>query len=174
MPMTPCGPMIYHMWLFDSKKFDPATDLPDWTGKVAIVTGGNYRIGYGSVGHLARGGARVYIGARSEARAKAAIVRLHAETGLTEVKVEWFHLDLSAPKTVKAVAAAVMERRAGWISSSVSRSNPSSDPLSDPLISTSSSDVSSSFIHDCFTAQHPTPPSISSSQCLSGSSSGWM
>ncbi|KAI0360523.1 NAD-P-binding protein [Trametes cingulata] len=86
-------------------KFDPAKDLQDLTGKVAIVTGGNSGIGFATVQLLARHGAKVYIGARSEERAKAAIERLRAE-GLEPGKgeVEWLELDLGDPRKAKQSA----------------------------------------------------------------------
>ncbi|KAF7977340.1 hypothetical protein HWV62_4129 [Athelia sp. TMB] len=54
-------------------------DLPDLTGCVAIVTGGNTGIGYYTVQRLAKHGAKVYMGARNEEKAKAAIEKLRAE-----------------------------------------------------------------------------------------------
>ncbi|EIW55471.1 NAD-P-binding protein [Trametes versicolor FP-101664 SS1] len=99
--------------LFSSRapKFDPAKDLADLTGKVAIVTGGNSGIGYATVQHLARQGAKVYIGARSEERAKAAIERLRAE-GLQprNGELEWLELDLSDPRKAKASAEAFLAK----------------------------------------------------------------
>jgi hypothetical protein len=39
-----------------SEKFDPSTGLPHLTGKVMVVTGG---VGYSTIEHLARRGAKV-------------------------------------------------------------------------------------------------------------------
>ncbi|KAF8833682.1 hypothetical protein BDN67DRAFT_916467, partial [Paxillus ammoniavirescens] len=55
------------MGLF-SKSFNPLTDLPDLSGKVIIVTGGNAGIGYATVKHLARKGATVYMAARNKSK----------------------------------------------------------------------------------------------------------
>ncbi|KAL6304124.1 NAD-P-binding protein [Sparassis latifolia] len=66
------------MGFFLSKGFDPK-DLPDLAGKVILVTGGNSGIGYAALQHLARRGAKVYMGARNPDRAKAAIERMQAE-----------------------------------------------------------------------------------------------
>ncbi|KAL1939523.1 hypothetical protein VTO73DRAFT_9834 [Trametes versicolor] len=92
-------------------KFDPTKDLADLTGKVVIVTGGNSGIGYTTVQNLARHGAKVYIGARSEERAKAAIERLRAE-GLEpgNGELEWLELDLSDPRKVKESAEAFLRK----------------------------------------------------------------
>ncbi|TFY67546.1 hypothetical protein EVJ58_g1568 [Rhodofomes roseus] len=60
------------MGLF-SKSFDPETDLPDLSGNVIIVTGGNSGVGCAAIQYLARRGAKVYMAARNEEKAKAAI-----------------------------------------------------------------------------------------------------
>ncbi|OSD08182.1 NAD-P-binding protein [Trametes coccinea BRFM310] len=96
-----------------SKKpqFDPSKDIPDLTGKVAIVTGGNAGLGYATVQHLVRHGAKVYIGARSEERAKAAIERLRAE-GLQpgNGELEWLEVNLSDPAKAKQAAEAFLQK----------------------------------------------------------------
>ncbi|KAK0480915.1 hypothetical protein IW261DRAFT_1475263, partial [Armillaria novae-zelandiae] len=46
----------------------PAFDVVDLKGKVVIVTGENSGIGYWTVRHLARAGAKVYMAARNETR----------------------------------------------------------------------------------------------------------
>ncbi|KAI0339170.1 NAD-P-binding protein [Trametopsis cervina] len=86
-----------------SAGFNPEKDLPDLTGKVVIVTGGNAGIGFTTIQHLARKGAKVYMGARSESKAKAAIERLSAE-GLGSGEVRHLSLDLSDPRLAKAAA----------------------------------------------------------------------
>jgi NAD(P)-dependent dehydrogenase (short-subunit alcohol dehydrogenase family) len=52
--------------------------VPDLSGKVMIVTGGNNGIGYQTVIHLVRAGAKVYMGARTESKARAAIKEIEA------------------------------------------------------------------------------------------------
>ncbi|KAI0635316.1 NAD-P-binding protein [Trametes polyzona] len=98
-------------FLSSQPKFDPSRDLADLTGKVAIVTGGNSGIGLATVQHLARHGAKVYIGARSEERAKAAIERLRTE-GLQpgNGELEWLDLDLSDPRKAKQSAEAFLAK----------------------------------------------------------------
>ncbi|KAM7188791.1 putative dehydrogenase [Rhypophila sp. PSN 637] len=53
-------------------RFHPDS-LPDLTGKVFIVTGGNSGIGYHTVSHLAAHGAHVYLAARSLSKGNSAI-----------------------------------------------------------------------------------------------------
>ncbi|KDQ21145.1 hypothetical protein BOTBODRAFT_149902 [Botryobasidium botryosum FD-172 SS1] len=84
-------------------KFDPATDIPDLSGKVALVTGGNSGIGYHTVLQLARHGATVYLAARNETRAQEAIEKLKAE-GLGTGSVQWLKLDLGTAKGAKGAA----------------------------------------------------------------------
>ncbi|KAN0082541.1 hypothetical protein V8E55_008336 [Tylopilus felleus] len=92
------------MGLF-SKSFDPITDLPDLSGKVIIVTGGNAGIGYATVKHLARKGAKVYMAARNKVRAEEAIAKLKQEgLGPGNGEVIWLALDLADPRNAKTTA----------------------------------------------------------------------
>ncbi|KAL0569739.1 hypothetical protein V5O48_012215, partial [Marasmius crinis-equi] len=85
--------------------FNLQTDLVDLKGKVAIVTGGNRGIGYGTVQHLARAGAKVYLAARDEKKANDAIAQLNKEgfqPGNGEVV--WLKLNLTDPREAKKAA----------------------------------------------------------------------
>ncbi|KAK0228543.1 NAD(P)-binding protein [Armillaria fumosa] len=86
--------------------FDPSKELPDLDGKVAIVTGGNTGIGFSTVKHLARRGAKVYIAGRNPTKVADAIERLKAE-GITG-KVEYLHLDLLDPHSASEAARAFL------------------------------------------------------------------
>ncbi|KAH9931958.1 NAD-P-binding protein [Fomitopsis serialis] len=92
------------MGLF-STSWNPCTDLPDLDGKVAIVTGGNSGVGYATVQHLARHGAKVYMAARNEERARSAIKRLHdAGLGPGNGEIVWLPLDYSNPRNAQKAA----------------------------------------------------------------------
>lgn len=56
-----------------------AHDIPDLTGRTAVVTGANSGLGYVTARELARKGARVVLACRSEARGRAAVDRVLAE-----------------------------------------------------------------------------------------------
>ncbi|KAF7983220.1 hypothetical protein HWV62_23504 [Athelia sp. TMB] len=86
-------------------------DIPDLTGCVAIVTGGNSGIGYQTVKQLVQHGAKVYMGARSESKANAAIQRLHDEgLGDRAGEIVWLDLDLTYPSKAKAAAQYILSR----------------------------------------------------------------
>lgn len=76
--------------------YTPATDIPDLKDKVVLVTGANIGCVYETVKELVRHGAKVYMGARNEARARDAIARLQAQGVLegTKGQVVWLSLDL--------------------------------------------------------------------------------
>ncbi|TRM63797.1 hypothetical protein BD626DRAFT_456172 [Schizophyllum amplum] len=77
-------------------------DVPDLSGKVIIVTGGNSGIGKETVKALLQQNARVYIGARSAERASKAIKELKDMTGK---EASFLDIDLEDLKSVKAAAA---------------------------------------------------------------------
>lgn len=76
-----------------------------------VLRGNSSGIGYATVQILARHGAKVYIGARSEERAKAAIERLRTE-GLQpgNGELEWLELDLSDPRKTKQSAEVFLSK----------------------------------------------------------------
>ncbi|AEW93928.1 MULTISPECIES: oxidoreductase [Streptomycetaceae] len=80
-----------------------ADDIPDQTGRTAVITGGNGGIGYHTALALARHGARVLLACRNEARGKAAAERIGAAAPGS--RVAYRHLDLADLSTVRAFAA---------------------------------------------------------------------
>ncbi|KAK7034767.1 short-chain alcohol dehydrogenase [Paramarasmius palmivorus] len=86
-----------------SESFPPKSkfkveDIPDLTGKVIIVTGGNGGIGYETVKALLPKNAKVYMASRSKARAEEAIARLKEETGK---EANFLELDLADLDSVR-------------------------------------------------------------------------
>jgi NAD(P)-dependent dehydrogenase (short-subunit alcohol dehydrogenase family) len=80
-----------------------AHDIPDQSGRVAVVTGANSGIGYATARELARKGAQVVLACRSEARGTAAGVRLVGE--VPGAQVELRRLDLGDLGSVREFAA---------------------------------------------------------------------
>ncbi|KAK9459160.1 uncharacterized protein V1516DRAFT_559670 [Lipomyces oligophaga] len=68
-------------------------DIPDLSGKIAIVTGGNSGLGEVIARELARKNAKVYIAARSQARVTAAIARIKQAIG-TDENLHYLETDL--------------------------------------------------------------------------------
>ena len=89
-----------------------AADIPNQTGKTALVTGANSGIGFHTALELARAGARVVVAVRDEARGKAAIRRLQAE--VPDADLHLGLLDLADLGSVHRFAAQVMEVPALW------------------------------------------------------------
>ncbi|KZV85086.1 NAD(P)-binding protein [Exidia glandulosa HHB12029] len=82
-------------------------DMPDLTGRVYIVTGGNAGIGKECVKALLGKGGKVYMGARSEAKAQAAIKELEQATGRAAI---FLKLDLADFASIKQAAAEFMAK----------------------------------------------------------------
>ncbi|KAL1747096.1 hypothetical protein HDZ31DRAFT_72431 [Schizophyllum fasciatum] len=76
-------------------------DIPDLTGKVALVTGGNTGIGKETVRALLEHNATVYLAARSPDKGQAAIAQLKQDTGK---EARYLKLDLADLHAIKAAA----------------------------------------------------------------------
>ncbi|MFE2552855.1 oxidoreductase [Streptomyces sp. NPDC059355] len=79
-----------------------AENIPDQSGRTAVVTGANSGIGYVAARELARRGADVVLACRSSARGRAAVVRLRSEVPGAEV--EFIPLDLADLASVREFA----------------------------------------------------------------------
>jgi NAD(P)-dependent dehydrogenase (short-subunit alcohol dehydrogenase family) len=79
-----------------------AADIPDLTGRVAVVTGANSGLGWQTALELARHGAAVTMACRDEGRGTQAVDRLRAEVPGADVALRL--LDLSALDSVRTFA----------------------------------------------------------------------
>ncbi|MFE0255177.1 oxidoreductase [Streptomyces sp. NPDC059010] len=77
-------------------------DIPDQSGRVAVVTGANSGLGYVTARELTRRGARVVLACRSEARGAAARDRMAAEVPGADVELR--RLDLGDLASVREFA----------------------------------------------------------------------
>ncbi|KZT06459.1 NAD-P-binding protein [Laetiporus sulphureus 93-53] len=72
--------------------------IPDLSGKVIIVTGGNVNIGRKTVKGLLEHNAKVYMACRNEEKARETIEQLRQETGHEAI---YIHLDLADLRSIK-------------------------------------------------------------------------
>ncbi|KDR74417.1 hypothetical protein GALMADRAFT_250342 [Galerina marginata CBS 339.88] len=93
--------------IFPSKPTWGVDDIPDLKGKVFLVTGGNAGVGKETVKALLQHNARVYIAARSQAKAAEAIADLKASTGKEAL---FLQLDLSDLRSVEESAKTFIEK----------------------------------------------------------------
>lgn len=85
----------------------PMENIPDLSGKTAIVTGGNIGLGFKTSLELARNHVRVVIACRSMAKGQAAVKRITAE--VSGVELEIIPLDLTDMDSIRSFAAAFLE-----------------------------------------------------------------
>jgi NAD(P)-dependent dehydrogenase (short-subunit alcohol dehydrogenase family) len=79
-----------------------ARDIPDQSGRVALVTGANSGLGYHTALELARHGARVIVASRSDVRGKEAVARIIAEVPNADLDLR--ALDLASLANVRSFA----------------------------------------------------------------------
>ena len=82
-------------------------DIPDQSGRTALITGGNSGLGYQAVLQLARKGARVLLAARDRARGTAALERLAAEAPAGNAELA--QLDLADLACIERFSAALLD-----------------------------------------------------------------
>ncbi|KAJ7621300.1 NAD(P)-binding protein [Roridomyces roridus] len=93
--------MLQQSFFCGKPQWNAERDIPDLTGQVIIVTGGNAGIGRHTVQGLLQNNAKVYMASRDERKALAAIDELYALTGKRAV---FLPLDLTDLASVKAAA----------------------------------------------------------------------
>ncbi len=79
-----------------------AADIPDQTGRVAVITGANTGLGYETAAALADHGARVVLAVRNLDKGKDAAARIAARSPHAEVTLQ--ELDLTSLDSVRAAA----------------------------------------------------------------------
>jgi NAD(P)-dependent dehydrogenase (short-subunit alcohol dehydrogenase family) len=80
-----------------------AADIPDQTGRTAVITGANTGLGYETAAALAGRGARVVLGVRNLEKGRQAVARIAAATPGAAVELQ--ELDLTSLESVRAAAA---------------------------------------------------------------------
>jgi NAD(P)-dependent dehydrogenase (short-subunit alcohol dehydrogenase family) len=85
-----------------------ASDVPDQTGKWAIVTGANSGIGFSAARELARKGCGVILGCRNAGKGQAAKERIERE--IPGAAVEVGLLDLASLRSVRSFAEQILAR----------------------------------------------------------------
>jgi NAD(P)-dependent dehydrogenase (short-subunit alcohol dehydrogenase family) len=84
-----------------------AADIPDQSGRVAVVTGANGGLGLEVARELARRGALVVLAARDQAKAASARASIRAE--VPDASLELQPLDLASLASVREAAASVLD-----------------------------------------------------------------
>src|SRR6201995_2975093 len=77
-------------------------DIPDQTGRVAVITGANTGLSYEAAAALAERGAHVVLAVRNLDKGKDAVARLTAKNSQADVALQ--ELDLSSLESVRAAA----------------------------------------------------------------------
>lgn len=80
-----------------------ATDIPDQTGRIAVITGANTGLGFETALELAGHGARVVLAVRNVEKGKEAAARITAEHPGSDVQLQ--ELDLTSLESIRAAAA---------------------------------------------------------------------
>ncbi|GAA5976459.1 hypothetical protein JCM5350_001695 [Sporobolomyces pararoseus] len=95
----------------NGRDWDAARDLPDLTGKIACVTGGNAGLGKITVQNLFEKGCKVYLAARSEEKANEAIQEILSENPQGKASnLVFLPFDMTDLKSIKKAAETIKEK----------------------------------------------------------------
>lgn len=83
-----------------------AADIPDETGRIAVVTGANGGLGLESARALARAGGHVVMAARNQEKAAAALADIRSS--VPDASLELVELDLGSLESVRRAAAQIL------------------------------------------------------------------
>ena len=86
-----------------------ATDIPDQSGRVAVVTGANGGLGLETARELARKGARVVMAVRNQRKARDAVTNIRAS--VPGAALELISLDLASQASVRAAAEQILREQ---------------------------------------------------------------
>lgn len=106
MTFETLGIPILGLKFFLARKF-AAKDIPDLTGKTAVITGGTAGIGLESAIELARHGADVFVLGSNETRGRQAVETIHERTGK---RVTYVNLNLGSIKASKRTGAEIKKK----------------------------------------------------------------
>ncbi|KAF9906125.1 hypothetical protein EC991_000921 [Linnemannia zychae] len=115
--MSPYSQLAYWKSFFHGDGYSH-DQIPDLTGKVAIVTGANSGLGYATTLALALHGAHVFLACRSQERALTAIERVKEEVkatyperfATTEPRMEFLELDLGDMNKTRQAAKEFLKK----------------------------------------------------------------
>ncbi|KAJ9666686.1 hypothetical protein H2201_003090 [Coniosporium apollinis] len=89
---------------FGGKTFEPARDIPDLSGKVILVTGGNTGLGQETIHQLAaHNPTHIYLAARTASKAASAIASI--KSSLPDAQITHLPLDLTSFPSIAAAAS---------------------------------------------------------------------
>ncbi|KAI1626869.1 short-chain dehydrogenase/reductase [Exophiala viscosa] len=104
-------PGLASMWPFDiTSSFNPSKDIPDLSGKVILVTGGNNGLGKETILQLAKHNPhKIFMASRTESKARDAIASIKSQIS-QDVDIEYLQLDLASLPSIKKAADQVTTR----------------------------------------------------------------
>ncbi|KAJ5112131.1 hypothetical protein N7532_000176 [Penicillium argentinense] len=89
---------------FGGVSFNPERDIPNLSGKVVLVTGGNAGLGKETILQLSKHNpSKIFLGARSESKATEAIKSIKSSVS-NDVEITWLPMDLTSTESIKKAA----------------------------------------------------------------------